>query len=569
MSDADALRDRLIAERLTTRTAAEVVPAVARVEYFNRQQAAGKSTVADLTCPDKRIPTQEHLAAWVAESVTETAQTESAALLTALVPSDWRDAGAEAGTIITTAELLEGGAKGPPRVTRVPDRVDMAQGQRYLLVAGLTARSMATDAPALYADLIAHAHRRWCDAGGRHPLAPLVDAWQRRPSELDGATVTATRHDRADGGMIRRPRLMSTVPRVAWRHDPDGDVPLVTGAVVDGEPMAAERPDTADLFPVHKRRTRRKFKPGEQTVLPLPAVPTIPHDLRLVALADLAGDPALQGDVLALLAFAWAADRPLVLTARDGAALLARGRDGKARAPHSKLDVARFWEAAAALRALFAWDDGPGGTGAWANLATVYVPRVNPVDRVTIGPPEWSKAPGGKWTLTAEASAASIARAVSGKQGMAGRIITGIEYRLASGYTGRPGTVAPDLRAADRRRKASAGPVVEIDWRTCMQLAGDWWNATDPAADKAALVRFNRAVATLKQRGYFVPDGNPRTEAPAGDSVEIVGRVRPASGRAGGLLVRASARFVEAARLAQMPGGRGFETRRLTDWAGL
>ena len=273
--------------------------------------------------------------------------------------------------------------------------------------------------------------------------------------------------------------------------------------------------------------------------------------------------------MLALLAFAWAADRPLVLTARDGAALLARGRDGKARAPHSKLDVARFWEAAAALRALFAWDDGPGGTGAWANLATVYVPRVNPVDRVTIGPPEWSKGAGGKWTLTAEASAASIARAVSGKQGMAGRIITGIEYRLASGYTGRPGTVAPDLRAADRRRKASAGPVVEIDWRTCMQLAGDWWNATDPAADKAALVRFNRAVTTLKQRGYFVPDGNLRTEAPAGDSVEIVDRVRPASGRAGGLLVRASARFVEAARLAQMPGGRGFETRRLTDWAGL
>ena len=135
---------------------------------------AARRTVADLTCPDKRIPTPEHLAAWVAESVTETAQTESAALLTALVPSDWRDAGAEAGTTITTTELLGNGAEGPPRVTRVPDRVDMAQGQRYLLVAGLTARSMATDAPALYADLIADAHRRWCDAGGRHPLAPLV-----------------------------------------------------------------------------------------------------------------------------------------------------------------------------------------------------------------------------------------------------------------------------------------------------------------------------------------------------------------------------------------------------------
>ena len=87
---------------------------------------------------------------------------------------------------------------------------------------------------------------------------------------------------------------------------------------------ATPRPDTADLFPVRKRRPRRRFQPGEQRDLPLPVVPPIPHDLRLVALADLAGDPILQGDVLALLGIAWAADRPLVMTEREGAALLAR-----------------------------------------------------------------------------------------------------------------------------------------------------------------------------------------------------------------------------------------------------
>ena len=413
-------------------------------------------------------------------------------------------------------------------------------------------------------DALAAVPERPDATSGRSLLAALVDTW---PKPLVEATATVTLHDAPGAGMMRRPALVSTLRRVHWRDD--GDAPLVTGAVVDGEPMAAERPDTADLFPVRKRRPRRKFKPGEQAVLPLPAVPTIPHDLRLVALADLAGDPAMQGDVLALMAFAWAADRPLNLTGPEGASLLARARDGTPRAQIKPSDVDRFWEASAALRALVAWD--PSGTARWANLATVEVPSVRPVERVTLGPPAWARdgSDGSKWTLTAEASAASIKRGVSGKQGQAGRIITGLEYRLASGYTGRRGTVAPDLRPADRRRKASPGPVVTLDWRTCLRLAGDWWNEADPAADKAALVRFNRADATLKQRGYYVPDGNLRAEAPAGDSVEIVGRSRGGRGRPGGLLVRASARFVEAARLAQMPRGRGFETRLLTDWAGL
>ena len=109
--------------------------------------------------------------------------------------------------------------------------------------------------------------------------------------------------------------------------------------------------------------------------------------------------------------------------------------------------------------------------------------------------------------------------------------------------------------------------MVELDWRTCLRLSGDWWDEADPAADAAARKRFDRAVAVLRKRGYFV--ASLRAEAPAGDSVEIVGRIKARRGRAGGLMVRAAARFVEAARLAQLPNGRGFETRLLVDWAGL
>ena len=164
-------------------------------------------------------------------------------------------------------------------------------------------------------------------------------------------------------------------------------------------------------------------------------------------------------------------------------------------------------------------------SGRWVDLATVEVPRVNPVDRVTIGPPAWARGQRiGKWTLTAEGSAAALARVTVGKQGLAGRVVTGLEYRIASGYSGKSGTVASDLRSANARRKAGPGAPVFVTWRHVLRYAGDWWDETDPAQDKAALVRYRRAMATLERRGYFV-GASPGAEAPAGDSVEIVNRV--------------------------------------------
>ena len=146
--------------------------------------------------------------------------------------------------------------------------------------------------------------------------------------------------------------------------------------------------------------------------------------------------------------------------------------------------------------------------------------------------------------------------------------MTGIEYFLAAGYDGsKLDRRAPALRPVHARRKGGPGRVVAIGWRNALRHAGDWWDETDSAADKASLRRFDRSMEILKKRGYFVP--NVRAEAAAGDSVEIVNRVRGARNRPAQLLVRSSARFVQAAHLAQLPDGRGFETMRLTDWAGL
>ena len=163
---------------------------LARTTWGKAHQAGEAWARADAECPPARVPTLADMAAWTADGATEAARGEAGERLTALVPPDWRDAGKEAGTTISMRPLGE--PAGPERV--VPDRVDMAETQRYLLVTGLTRPSMATVAApslSLYGRLVTDTHRRW--SGGPHPLAPLVADWQR----FAPVPVKVDRHVRA------------------------------------------------------------------------------------------------------------------------------------------------------------------------------------------------------------------------------------------------------------------------------------------------------------------------------------------------------------------------------------
>ena len=152
---------------------------------------------------------------------------------------------------------------------------------------------------------------------------------------------------------------------------------------------------------------------------------------------------------------------------------------------------------------------------------------------------------------------------IAGKYGAAGRLITGLEYRLAARFDGRPG-VSPDLLPASG--KAGPGRSVNIPWRECLRLMGEEWDQADRKDDDAARKRFDRMYARLESVGYKVP--GPRGEAPAGDTVEIVGRRKGGNNHGGELIVRASARFVAAAKLAKKPDGKGFEPVSLIHWLG-
>ena len=89
MSDVDALRDRLFAERLTARTA-EILAAVARVEYYNRQYNASARTVDALTCPPALAAlTPAALADWAPRTLLEVRGEVVSRLADSLLGGPW------------------------------------------------------------------------------------------------------------------------------------------------------------------------------------------------------------------------------------------------------------------------------------------------------------------------------------------------------------------------------------------------------------------------------------------------------------------------------------------------
>ena len=392
----------------------------------------------------------------------------------------------------------------------------------------------------------------------RSDLSLLTVVVEALPTKIAEAAVTAIGDN---GGMVRRPVIVSAALRTPW----------VSAVTVDNETMLARIPDPGEIFDARDHPApRQQFVPHDLQRYLNPSVPPIPYDLRLAALADLDPrhgliddtTPALAGDVLTLLVYAHAIDRPMIVTEREGAALLARTRKGEFRRPKES-DIKRFRLSSAYLRSLALW--APDGSLRWLNMAHVSA-AYDPVGgwSVEIGPPSWARPIEGKWTLTAEGSKAARLRPTAGEKSMAGRIITGLEYRLAARSDGLPG-VASALRPGNGR-SSGPGRDVTIPWREVLHLAGDYWDPADRNADQVALKRFDRAVDSMVDLGYSVANG--RAEAPAGDSVEVIGSTR-GERSSPALIVRASARFVEAARKAQLLGDAGFEPQRLSDYAGL
>ena len=448
-------------------------------------------------------------------------------------------------------------------------------------------------------------------------LTPLIRFWQQRKENLKTAHVSATK-----GGFVKNPVTFTHVALAGWEEA--GGLPA---AFVDGEPMATHLPDLAAQIAYQQRgMKRRQYKPRKSgSQLNFPAFPDgvhePPRDMRLIALQGLPAHVA--ADVLTLLQVAHAVQWPgVLLLDREGARLLARTRDGGYRRPLPG-DIERYrqalWHLPGPLlfrdkRGLVDWrelspaaivllldregarllartrDGGyrrplpgdieryrqalwhlPGpllfrdkrGLVDWRELASV---ATQPDGRRRIAPPEWLRSgfQGERWTLSAAGSYTARARTIlEADCSPAGRLITALEYRLATRYQG--GT-NPDLQAA---YPGGPGLPVFVSWREVMRLAGYVWDSTDKREDQNMLMTYHRAIDRMKEAGYFLTSLAAGGEAKAGDAIEVVERIRAARARPAGIKLRASSRFVQARKEIERGEGKGFELISLPDWLGL
>ena len=517
-------REKLIQARETARTPEEIIRAVARIEHTNAHDGAA--------CPPDRIPTEAALAAWL-PNCPDKAKRETEKLtrdlfksmsLSSLIRAA-RLAGVSSTGVPTSSGDLSvvGGELDPYRSnyghqTRTAPRQDRSSTQferswaleknvDTRLAIGAVHRSAPSadgiDDPEPITDEslerlpgriaeeheIVAVHAAWLASGeegerGPHPLSPIIRAWQERPDSLAAAIVTATV---GDSPMVKRPALISDLARTAW-----DDAGTVEAATVDGEALAARIPDAAA---VHRPRMRMlKPKPSEQMGIEWPRglKPRIRPDMRLTALEGM--PPILAGDLSMIVTMAYALNRPICLTETEGAALLARTRTGEFRRPRES-DRERFRRAWVAGRwALIVYD--PHDTEEGGRAVELLDAQSTASGLYVIGPPLWARqlaAKGERWTLTGEGSAASARRSLAGK--LAGRIVTGLEYRLGARWDGKLG-IAPDLRPDSG--KTGPGPVVFVGWREVLNL----WReprriALDADAWKADLTAHQNQMAAF------------------------------------------------------------------------
>ena len=199
MSDVDALRARLVAAREAARTADEICAAVADVEWFNAHGEAAPDV------PD--------LGAWLPECP-EAAAGEAAELLPAVIAPD-----------LATACRLAGYNPEVMRALDWPPACEWAADAGALLARVTWTAPGLTGTAGLAVDRV---HEAWraLPARPRHPLAPLVAAWQGRPPLVEHET-------RADRRIMPALRVIGpSTERERGR--------LMFGGLLDGRPREAD-----------------------------------------------------------------------------------------------------------------------------------------------------------------------------------------------------------------------------------------------------------------------------------------------------------------------------------------
>ena len=384
----------------------------------------------------------------------------------------------------------------------------------------------------------------WLDtpkaARGKFPLTPIVDAWY---SSNSAAPVSA-RHIVApsvlEGISGHNPLPLARAPALLAI----ASTPLQV-VEVDGAPVAS--PSTIPMV-LYQSTTR----PGTGVLWPAPR--TISGvDASCVILSTLAGYPLetderspLRSDVYRIVVLAHALSGSTSIPTSTGVRWLTGG-------PVTHASLRRFWDAMAVADSLRITVNPD--THEWRRLAIA-----DPYDGgVRLSPPEWIRLKGqgtGGFRLTGALWRPAVLAARSGRGargvgvwGGLHRTLAGIESALAYGPTAGRGKGARLSIYLRPQRTGGPGPEVRIPWHLLLTLAGEHVPHEVDGKGTAGR-RYRRRVDDLGDLGYFVTGGG----APAGDTVEIVKKFSGGGrGSQGGVVVRASDRFVEACQRSQNP----------------
>ena len=393
-------------------------------------------------------------------------------------------------------------------------------------------------------------HQRWLALPKPRPDHPLVTVMDIRQSTPDEALISNVNN------MTRIHYAASEVLRRSWREDRDAN-----DVVLNGKPLT----DYLSVVPPDLPRRRlyvdrptlvdssgslRFNTGGGQNIYP--------QDARQRAVPMVAWsryDGSLRQDLWLLLTVVYGSTSAILWTEEDGARLLAHTEYGSSRRP-TKADIERWRVLRVYAQYLEIWYSDERG-GRFVKVAYVY-----PLDDgslVSIDKPTWHSESEGRFTMT---GAGHRARYV-GERRSYSRLIGCMEYWLARSYDGTSG-VAPLLRPA--RGKDGPG-----SWAPSPSGATEWWtwhevlevllseqvNKETPNAAAAARGRYRRMVDGMQEAGY-----TRRGAAGNGDSVEVETTPRR-RGATPSIRFRATARFCEAARLAQE---RSWRTTPLRNW---
>lgn len=144
-----------------------------------------------------------------------------------------------------------------------------------------------------------------------------------------------------------------------------------------------------------------------------------------------------------------------------------------------------------------------------------------------------------QWSLTG-----LFSRHLKNRSGGIERLINGLELVLVNSRFTRRGpnrSFSEFLEPVDRKT-AGPGKVMRLTWEEMMFASGEFIGH-DEVSRRKAYQNWHAWMNSLEEQGYFCPE---HMEAEAGDTVEIVGRIRAKQGQQAGALIRASARFTEA-----------------------